>query len=136
MIEYFSGYRLYKYNIIYYGHSLMTGLGSSHSLLLVALRVHPEGECNRYNIICYIIYLIVHSCLPHDTYILGHSTAYLLVFAHILDGTAMDWIKSSVFIHLTQLPSNPIIFGFGWLALRCDFSKTKIQPIASWYICI
>jgi len=38
-------------------------------------------------------------------------------------------MKSSVFIHLTQLPSNPIIFGFGWLALRCDFSKTKIQPL-------
>jgi hypothetical protein len=37
-------------------------------------------------------------------------------------------MKSLVFIHLTQLPSNPIIFGFGRLALRCDFSKTKIQP--------
>ena len=55
-----------------------------------------------------------------------HSTACLLVFAHILDGTAMD---CSVFIHLTQLPSNPIIFGFGQLALRCDFTKTKIQPL-------
>jgi hypothetical protein len=38
-------------------------------------------------------------------------------------------MKSSVFIHLMQLPSNPIIFGFGRLALRCDFSKTKIQPL-------
>src|SRR5882762_5263578 len=28
-----------------------------------------------------------------------------------------------------QLPSNPILFGFGRLALRCDFSKTKIQPL-------
>ena len=51
---------------------------------------------------------------------------YLL---HLLDGTAAVWMKSSVFIHLTQLPSNPILFGFGWLALRCDFSKTKIQPL-------
>ena len=34
-----------------------------------------------------------------------------------------------VFIHLMQLPSNPIIFGFGWLALGCDFNKTKIQPL-------
>src|ERR1700676_4911142 len=50
---------------------------------------------------------------------------YLL---YLLDGTAMVWMKSSVFIHLTQLPSNPILFGFGRLALRCDFSKTKIQP--------
>jgi hypothetical protein len=39
------------------------------------------------------------------------------------------WMKSSVFIHLTQLPSNPILFGFGQLALRCDFSETKIQPL-------
>jgi len=51
---------------------------------------------------------------------------YLL---YLLDGTVEAWMKSSVFIHLTQLPSNPIIFGFGRLALRCDFSKTKIQPL-------
>jgi hypothetical protein len=51
---------------------------------------------------------------------------YLL---YTLDGTAVVWMKSSVFIHLTQLPSNSILFGFGWLALRCDFSKTKIQPL-------
>jgi hypothetical protein len=111
------------------------GLGSSHSLLLVALRVCPEGESvmdiilsvTLYYII--YIYIIVYSCPPHDTYILGHSTAYLLVFGHILNGTAADWMKALVFIHLMQLPSNPIIFGFGWLALRCDFSKTKIQPL-------
>src|SRR6202051_3275952 len=51
---------------------------------------------------------------------------YLL---YLLDGTVAAWMKSSVFIHLMQLPSNPIIFGFGRLALRCDFSKTKIQPL-------
>ena len=51
---------------------------------------------------------------------------YLL---YTLDGTATAWMKSLVFIHLTQLPSNPIIFGFGQLALRCDFSKTEIQPL-------
>src|SRR5882762_3157787 len=51
---------------------------------------------------------------------------YLL---YLLDGIATVWMKSSVFIHLMQLPSNPILFGFGWLALRCDFSKTKIQPL-------
>src|ERR1700676_4842202 len=51
---------------------------------------------------------------------------YLL---YLLDGTVAAWMKSSVFIHLMQLPSNPIIFGFGQLALRCDFSKTKIQPL-------
>jgi hypothetical protein len=52
---------------------------------------------------------------------------YLL---YTLDGTATVWMKSLVFIHLTQLPSNPIIFGFGRLALRCDFSKTTIQPVS------
>jgi hypothetical protein len=41
-------------------------------------------------------------------------------------------MKSSVFIHLMQLPSNPILFGFGWLALRCDFSKTKTQPLTEY----
>src|SRR5712664_3759233 len=51
---------------------------------------------------------------------------YLL---YLLDGTATVWMKSSVFIHLMQLPSNPILFGFGWLALRCGFSETKIQPL-------
>jgi hypothetical protein len=51
---------------------------------------------------------------------------YLL---YTLDGTAAVWMESLVFIHLIQLPSNPIIFGFGQLALRCDFSKTKIQPL-------
>ena len=51
---------------------------------------------------------------------------YLL---YLLNGTAAVWMKSLVFIHLTQLPSNLIIFGFGRLALRCDFSETKIQPI-------
>src|SRR6202790_2522521 len=50
---------------------------------------------------------------------------YLL---YLLDGTASAWMKSSVFIHLTQLPSNSILFGSGRLALRCDFSETKIQP--------
>ena len=42
---------------------------------------------------------------------------YLL---YVLDRTATAWM-SPVFIHLMQLPSNPIIFGFGWLALRFDF---------------
>src|ERR1700692_3118574 len=51
---------------------------------------------------------------------------YLL---YLLDGTVAAWMKSSVFIHLMHLPSNPIIFGFGQLALRCDFNKTKIQPL-------
>jgi len=51
---------------------------------------------------------------------------YLL---YLLDGTVAAWMKSLVFIHLTQLPSNPILFEFGRLALRCDFSKTKIQPL-------
>src|ERR1700676_5514207 len=56
--------------------------------------------------------------LPVDMYLL-----------YLLDGTAAVWMKPSVFIHLTQLPSNPILFGFGRLALRCDFSETKIQPL-------
>src|SRR5882762_8974409 len=62
--------------------------------------------------------------MPRD--ILLPVYVYLL---YILDGTVAAWMKSSVFIHLMQLPSNPIIFGFGRLALRCDFSKTKIQPL-------
>ena len=112
----------------------MTGLGSSHSLLLVTLKVRPEWESVTdiilsVTIYFIYIYIIVYPCQLCDTYILGHSTAYLLVFAHVLDGTSMDWMKSLVFIHLMQLPSNPIIFGFGQLALRCDFSKTKIQPL-------
>jgi len=70
-----------------------------------------------------------YPCPLCHTYISGHSIAYLHVFALSLDGTAAAWMKSSVFIHLMQLPSNPIIFGFGQLVLRCDFSKTKIQPL-------
>src|SRR5882762_4696382 len=64
--------------------------------------------------------------IPRD--ILLPVYVYLL---YLLNGTVTAWIKSSVFIHLTQLPSNPIIFGFGRLALRCDFSKTKIQPLTT-----
>ena len=62
--------------------------------------------------------------MPRD--ILLPVYMYLL---YTLDGAATVWMKSPVFIHLMQLPSNPIIFGFGQLALRCDFSKTKIQPL-------
>src|ERR1700676_500968 len=57
---------------------------------------------------------------------------YLL---YLLNGTAAVWMKSSVFIHLTQLPSNPILFGFGRLGLRCDFSETKIHSPFSDLLC-
>src|SRR5882762_10238466 len=75
-----------------------------------------------------ILNTYLHPCLPHHTYISGHYTACLHVFAlHLME--LPRWMESSVFIHLTQLPSNPTIFAFGQLALRCDFSKTKIQPL-------
>ena len=75
-------------------------------------------------ILCIIHIRVRHLIhIPRD--ILLPVYMYLL---YLLDGTVEAWIKSSVFIHLTQLPSNPILFGFGQLALRCDFSETKIQP--------
>src|SRR5882762_7974908 len=74
-----------------------------------------------------ILYIIrVHRLIHIPRDIILPVYMYLL---YLLDGTVEAWMKSSVFIHLTQLPSNPIIFGFGRLALRCDFSKTKIQPL-------
>jgi len=41
------------------------------------------GQCNGYYMICYIIfkYIIVYLCPPCHTYISGHSTASLHVFA-------------------------------------------------------
>ena len=81
-------------------------------------------------LILYIIHILVRRLIHIPQDILLPVYMYLL---YILDGTVTAWMKSSVFIHLTQLPSNPIIFGFGRLALRCDFSKTKIQPFTSGY---
>jgi len=76
-------------------------------------------------ILCIIHIRVRHLIhIPRD--ILLPVYMYLL---YLLDGTVVAWMKSLVFIHLMQLPSNPIIFGFGRLALRCDFSKTKIQPL-------
>ena len=99
------------------------------SFRLVALWVCPEGECVMDNIlsvtlILYIIHIHVHRLIHILRDIILPVYMYLL---YLLDGTVEAWMKSSVFIHLTQLPSNPIIFGFGRLALRCDFSKTEIQ---------
>ena len=68
--------------------------------------------------------MLLHAYISWD--IILPVYMYLL---YLLNGTVEAWMKSSVFIHLTQLPSNPILFGFGWLALRCDFSETKIQPL-------
>src|SRR6202790_3708186 len=77
-------------------------------------------------LILYIIHIRVRRLIHIPRDILLPVYMYLL---YLLDGTVVAWMKSPVFIHLTQLPSNPIIFGFGRLALRCDFSKTKIQPL-------
>src|ERR1700676_1485463 len=99
------------------------------SFRLVALWVRPEGESVTDNIlsVTLILYIIrVHRLIHIPRDIILPVYMYLL---YLLDGTVEAWMKSSVFIHLTQLPSNPIIFGFGRLALRCDFSKTKIQPL-------
>jgi hypothetical protein len=52
--------------------------------------------------------MLLHTYIPWD--ILLPVYMYLL---HLLDGTAMAWMKSLVFIHLTQLPSNPILDGVG-----------------------
>src|SRR6202051_746755 len=79
-------------------------------------------------LILYIIHICVHRLIHIPRDIILPVYMYLL---YLLDGTVEAWMKSSVFIHLMQLPSNPIIFGFGRLALRCDFSKTKIQPLTS-----
>src|ERR1700676_3794941 len=103
------------------------------SFRLVALWVRPEGESVTDNIlsvtlILYIIHIRVRHLIHIPRDILLPVYMYLL---YLLDGTVEAWMKSLVFIHLTQLPSNPIIFGFGRLALRCDFSKTKIQPLTS-----
>ena len=99
------------------------------SFRLVALWVRPEGESVTDNILSVTSFLYIHirvCCLIHIP-----QDIILPVYVYLLyafDGTATVWIKKPVFIHLMQLPSNPIIFGFGRLALRCDFSKTKIQP--------
>src|SRR5882762_1801965 len=87
--------------------------------------------CNGYYIICYITFnYIIYPRIPLCTYIPWDIVLPVYMYLlHLLNGTATVWMKSSVFIHLTQLPSNPILFGFGRLALRCDFSKTKIQPL-------
>src|SRR5882762_6489728 len=115
-----------------YGHFGRGWLRAVTSFRLVTLWVHPEGESVTDNIlsVTLIIYIYIHIRvhrlihIPRD--ILLPVYVYLL---YLLDGTAAAWMKSLVFIHLTQLPSNPILFGFGQLALRCDFSKTKIQPL-------
>jgi hypothetical protein len=63
--------------------SLVAGLGLSHSLILVALWVHPEGESVT-DIILSVTLLLntyFYLCPPHHTYISGHSIAYLHVFA-------------------------------------------------------
>src|ERR1700692_133406 len=79
-------------------------------------------------LILYIIHICVHRIIHIPWDILLPVYMYLL---YLLDGTVAAWMKSSVFIHLMQLPSNPILFGFGRLALRCDFSETKIQPLTT-----
>ena len=112
----------------HFGHGWLRAITSFH---LVALWVRPEGESVTDNIlsvtlILYIIHIRVRHLIHIPRDILLPVYMYLL---YLLDGTVAAWMKSSVFIHLTQLPSNPIIFGFGRLALRCDFSKTKIQPL-------
>src|SRR5882762_2361958 len=78
------------------------------------------------------LYLIISLPTHTASYIYTSRDILLPVYMYLLyllNGTAMVWMKSLVFIHLMQLPSNPIIFGFGQLALRCDFSETKIQPL-------
>jgi hypothetical protein len=89
-----------------------------------------DPNCNGYYIICYINFKYICVCVCRIIYI--SQDIILPIYIYLLytpDGTATVWMESLVFIHLTQLPSNPIIFGFGQLALRCDFSKTKIQPL-------
>src|SRR5882762_7258682 len=110
----------------------VAGLGSSLPLFLVALRVCPEGESVTDSILSVTLFYKYMSS-PTHTYIYIYISRDILLpvymySLYLLNGTATVWMKSSVFIHLTQLPSNPIIFGFGRLALRCDFSETKIQP--------
>jgi len=110
----------------HFGRGWLRAVTSFH---LVALWVRPEGESVTDNIlsVTLILYIIrVHRLIHIPRDIILPVYMYLL---YLLDGTVEAWMKSSVFIHLTQLPSNPIIFGFGRLALRCDFSKTKIQPL-------
>src|ERR1700676_3742997 len=78
------------------------------------------------------LYLIISLPTHAASYIYTSRDIILPVYMYLLyllNGTATVWMKSLVFIHLTQLPYNPIIFGFGRLALRCDFSETKIQPL-------
>src|SRR5882762_4504495 len=99
------------------------------SFRLVALWVRPEGESVTDNILSVTLFLYIYIRvrrlihIPQDIIL-----PVYMYFLYTFDGTAAVWMKILVFIHLTQLASNPIIFGFGRLALRCNFSKTKIQP--------
>jgi hypothetical protein len=101
-------------------------------LILVALRVCPEGDSVMDIILSITLYLntLLFICVRRVIHISWDILLPIYMYLlYILDGTATDWMKSLVFTHLTQLPSNPILFGFGQLDLRCDFSKTKIQPL-------
>src|SRR5882762_10379732 len=113
--------------------SFVAGLGSSLPLFLVALQVCPEGESVTDSILSVTLFYKYMSSPTHTAPYIYISRDILLpvymYLLYLLNGTATAWMKSSVFIHLTQLPSNPILFGFGRLALRCDFSETKIQPL-------
>src|SRR5882762_4006380 len=108
--------------------------------------IEYESHCRLTGQLCIVVTDSILSVTLFYKYIITHAYRSIHIYIsrdlllpvymyllYLLNGTATAWMKSSVFIHLTQLPSNPILFGFGRLALRCDFSKTKIQPLNTFF---
>ena len=96
-----GGFRFIAYvlTILWHIYNSLINMRSLHivtdNILSITLLLNTHFVC-----VCHIIHISQDILLPIYMYLL-----------YTLDGTTAAWMKSSVFIHLMELPSNPIIFG-------------------------